>query len=501
MTETSIYEQEDRILASLKKRGGMVTVGDVAGDTGLNYHEVELGLRRMLSLYKSHLDVDDDGNLRYRFDPSFIRRGDEKGRLWHDIKQAAWTGFQWFFKIWIMVMLVGYTIIFVLLLLAMAVAAIAASASSDSDGDGIIELPLYLLARFLEYFFWFSLFDDDYSRGRRRARRSRRRALKHRAGKERPEKPVYQKIFDYVFGPKRKSDPLQAQRAFAAFVRQMNGRVTAADWAARTGQSLDEADNALTAAIVRFNGDVDVTEDGVLVYRFDELMTTAGSGLGAALQAPGRIWETRKTAPKFTGNEGGTNTWITLFNLFNLGMGTWVLSGAFDQLAAMYGVQPLVTIGLGIVPLVFSLIFFAVPAVRYLGQMGAKVAAERENRRRNEIRKIYAGVRGSQAEGVVLDVKHDKELAAAYDGEPRVAQGGTTYWFFDGLKAQVDAGERARQAAANRTVFGETVFSSDEEEVSLAQSELDDFDARLARELGGSHVELDFEMPATVGVN
>lgn len=496
MAQASTYELEDRILASLKKRGGVATAGDVATDTGLNYHEVEIALRRMLSLYKSHLDVDDDGNLRYRFDPSFVRRGDEKGRLWHDIKKAAWTGFQWFFKVWIMVTLVGYTLIFVLILVALAVAAIAASVSSDSDSDGLIELPLYLLARFLEVFFWISLFDDGPSRRHRRSRW----ALRHRPGKPKPEKAVYQKVFDYVFGPVRKTDPLRAQMAFTQFVREMNGRVTAADWAARTGQSLDEAENALTAAIVRFNGDVDVTNDGQLVYRFDDLLLTAGAAGGVA-RGPARVWQTRKKAPPFTGNESGTNVWITLFNLFNLGMSFLFLTGSFDALAQGFAVDPGIMYGLGVIPFVFSLIFFAVPGLRHLTQWGAEKKAERENERRGEIRKIYASVEGAQAGAVQLRPEHEKELAVAFQGEPRVDQRGTTYYFFEELKAQLDAGEQARQAARGEVVFGQTVFSSDEDEKSMAQAELDDFDARLARELEGSHVDFDVAVSEAVAVH
>jgi hypothetical protein len=35
----------------------------------------------------------------------------------------------------------------------------------------------------------------------------------------------------------------------------------------------------------------------------------------------------------------------------------------------------------------------------------------------------------------------------------------------------------------------------------LEQSDLDDFDAKLARELEGSHIEFDLAVPETVGVN
>ena len=485
---------EDRILAALKKRRGVATAGDVAADTGLHYGEVEIVLRRMLSVYKSHLDVDDDGNLRYRFDAKFVRRGEEPGRFWYDLKQAAWTAFKWFFKVWIMVTLVGYTIVFILLLLALAIAGIAASASSDSDADGLIELPFYALARFLEFFFWISLFDDDRSHRRRRGR------LRHKPGRAKPEKAFYQKVFDYVFGPERKVDPIKAQAAFTQFAREMGGRVTAADWAARTGQSLDEAENALTAAIVRFNGDIDVSDEGHLVYRFDELMVTAARQ-GTFARGPRRIWESAKKPTPLTGNPGGTNFWITAFNLFNLGMSGFILSGAGDAVAQGFAVDPGILYGLGVIPFVFSLVFFAVPLVRWIGHAREERRAERENERRQQIRKIYASVEGAQAAPVQLRPKLEKELALAFDGEPKVDNTGTTYYFFDGLKAELDAGERARQAAVGEVVFGETVFSSDEEQKSLAQSELEDFDARLARELEGSHVEFDMAVPEVVAVN
>lgn len=488
--QLSTFDVEDRILAALKKRDGVATAGDVAADTGLGYADVETALRGMLSVYKSHLDVDDDGNLRYRFDPDFVRRGEDPARFWYDVRQTLYTGFKWFFKVWIMVTLVGYTIIFILLLLALAIASIAASASTDSDADGIIELPFYLLARTLEWLFWISLFDDSSSR-RGRRRRSRRKKAK-------PDKAFYQKVFDYVFGPERKSDPLKAQSAFTAFVREHDGRVTAADWSARTGQSLDEADNALTAAVVRFNGDVDVSNSGHIVYRFDELMVTARQQ--ATQRGPDKIWSSRAKMPKFTGNPSGTNVWITLFNAFNLFMSFGVLGFAGDAAAQGITVDPAIMYGLGIVPLIFSIVFFAVPGIRYLGHLRKTSRAEKETRRRQEIQKIYRSVQGAQAEPIELDDALSTELAAAFDGEVKVDGSGRTFYVFDELKAQLEAGVRARDAAAGQVVFGQTVFSSDEEEKSLEQAELDDFDARLARELEGSHVELDFEMPATATV-
>ena len=492
-SQLSPHELEDLVLASLKGRDGAATAGDVAADTGLSAADVESTLRRMLSTYKSHLDVDDDGNLRYRFDKGFVRRGEDASRFWYDLRNTLYGAFKWVFKVWIMVTLVGYTVVFLLLLVAMAIAGIAASASSDSDGDGLIELPFYLLARTLEWLFWIDLFDGGQSRRRRARRRAARRK------KARPEKAFYQKVFDYVFGPEKKSDPLKAQAAFTAFVRELNGRVTAADWSARTGQSLDAADSALTGAVVRFNGDVDVADDGTLIYRFDELLVTAAGG-GARARGPAKVWATQPNAPSFTGNPGGTNFWITMFNGFNLFMAFAVMSFAGDAASQGVTVDPGILFGLGVIPLVFSVIFWGIPLVRWLGHLRKQSAARKEWSRRAEIKRIFDSVSASQAEPIQLKPATAKVLAAQFEADVRVDNSGNTFYVFDRLKEQLDAGVRARESAGE-VVFGETIFSSDEEELSLEQAELDDFDARLARELAGSHVELELGVPEMVRVN
>lgn len=467
----------------MRKRGGVVTVGDVAADTGLPLAETEFALRHMLSVYKSHLDVDDDGNLRYRFEEPMVRRGEDPGRLWADIKRWSWRTFVFLFKIWIMVTLVGYTALFILILVALAIASIALATQTDSDADDLIGLPFYLLARVLEFFFWISIFDDGSSR---------RRRSKFKRKKQKVEKPFYQKIFDYVFGPERKADPLRVQQAFADFVRARNGRVTAAEWASRTGQTLQEAENALTASLVRFNGDVDVSEDGVLIYRFDDLRVTAAEGRGGADLPP--IWTKRATVPPLTGNPGSTNTWITVFNTFNL-----VMSSIFAfTLMGQPNVDPAIAFGLGWIPFVFSLLFFAVPGIRALVGAGRKSKAEHENARRQELKKVWQASHPDQVSPAGLDPKLADEIVKGYDGDVQVLDDGQMMYLFPTVSAERRAAQHARDAAQSQVVFGKTVFSSDEEEVSLAQAELDDFDKRLARELEGSHIE--FEVGAPVGV-
>lgn len=487
--DLSSYEVEDRIIDSLKKRDGVATAGDVAADTGLPFAQVETQLREMLSTYKSHLDVDDDGNLRYRFDPAFTRRGEQPGRWWHKTKQALWSAFVWFFKVWTMVMLVGYTIIFVLLLIGLSIAALTAG---DEDGGGEIGiLPFYFLARVLESIFLIDL----YSRGRmgRRASRMRR---KRKADK--PDKAFYEKVFQYLFGPDQgERDPLGAQKAFSQFIRSRDGHVTAAEWASRSGQSLEEADNALTAALMRWQGDVDVNDDGVLVYRFDEMRRTADDSGDATEEAdpPEPIWNRKVKVPPLTGNPSSTNTWITVFNGFNLIMSMFVLTASQVGLAMQ--------IGLGWVPFVFSMMFFAIPGLRALRRSFRKRKAEQENEKRHAIGTVFASAASGEPGPVAASTipeSHEDELLVDYEGDIEVGETGDTWYRFPVIAQQYRAAEQARkQAEQQGMVFGDTVFSSDEEEKSLEESEMDDFDERLSRELGEDVTLADLEEEVSLG--
>ncbi len=483
------FERDDKILDSLKQRGGTATAADVAADTGLPLAEVEQSLRRLISVYKSHLDVDDDGFLRYRFDTNFVRRGEEPGRRWHEFKKGAARVGKFVVKAGIMVTLIGYAVVFIAILLALSVAALAALVSSEDDGVGeLLFIPFRLLLELLEFFFWIDVFSGGaYTSGTGRLGRrlSKRRHF---------DKPLYQRIFDYVFGPEVERDPLAMHRAFARFVRARRGRVTAAEWASRTGQTLEEADRALTAALMRFQGDVQVDDDGHLIYTFDELRVQADEDANEGEDLP-PIWTQHAKAPPLTGNPSSTNTWVTVANAFNLFMSS-ALTVYFANAAVGAGAALAL---LGVIPLLFSVLVFAIPLYRRFQHGRAKKRAAKENARRQSLKVVYESVQGGQARPVSpnsLAPSFADQLLADYQGDVEVASSGQMTYVFPSLAGELEAAQQARQRQGSQVVFGQSVFSSDEEEISLEQAELDDFDARLERELGGDASEfvLDFEV-------
>ena len=309
--------------------------------------------------------------------------------------------------------------------------------------------------------------------------------------KEKPTEPLYKKIFRYVFGPQTEAQPLAAEKAFARFVRDKKGRVTAADWASRTGSSLEAAERALTASAVRFRGDIDVTDEGVLVYRFDDLRVTAEADADDDAAAPAPIWDRPVRLPALAGkNTKKTNRWITILNGFNLTMGAVVLGSAV-------GLTSAVAIGLGWIPLVFSSVFFAIPAVRALNRRRRKRRVARQNERRNLVEAVYLSAEDGLVRPVdakIFDTSEvGEELIRDFGAEVEVTDEGEIYYTFPRVARQLEAGRQARDRATAELVFGQTIFSSDEEELSLEEAEMADFDRRLARELEGD-VQLDFEM-------
>ena len=349
---------------------------------------MEETLGRLLRHYASHLDVDANGALRYRFDPSFVRRGETVARRW-----------------------------------------------------------------------W------------------------RRLG--------------------RGGDPLAAQRTFTAFIRDHEGTVSAADWAAYSGSSLEAAENALTAAALRFRASVELTDDGTLLYRFDELVLSASvSALESSRQTEEPdateplepIWDRPARPAPPTGNFVGANIWISALNIFNMIMGVGVLASQAPIAAA---------IGLGFMPIAFGLFVFGVPIVRLLARAFRMRSRAFEAERRALIKEVFTRAMAGDA-AVPLPTaggNSDRQarrlrrrqlavlprLVADLEGEPVVGMtvGDSGLYRFDKLTEHLQAATEARGVQEAGLQFGATIFSSEDDSRTWDKRDREDFDRRLARELTG----------------
>jgi hypothetical protein len=481
------------VLRALRRLDGRATVADITAATGLERAAAEETLRRLLEDRRGHLEVGERGDLVYRFEKGLLSR--DATSLWTRVKQGAWSVFKVGFKVWIVGMLVLYTIVFVALLIA------ALFANRDGEGGGLgggregggsrggVHLPLG------DFWLWYWLWGPRW-RGRPYYGEGYGDDRRVRGRRDGP--PFYKKVFAFVFGP---DEPVRSKEArdrdLLRFIRSRRGVVGATDLVQHTGMGLDEADEELARLMAAHEGDVKVTDEGTLLYTFPELMVSAHGAVEEREPAP--AWRRLEPARPLTGNSAGTNTLIVAMNGFNLlaaASAPWFIfprlgiSGTAAEIALIW------------VPVAFSSVFFAVPGLRWLG-----VTRENARRAARNVRKAVLGLvskftlSGSDAEAVPLadaeaQVKQIRKrkvpvaeggvlpaldrLVAEFDGEVEAEADGKPRFRFPLFRRQMEVAHRERGALAleGRTV-GDIVYASDDDDATAGQRELEAFDREL----------------------
>ena len=462
-TQTKVYDPRaervlfDALRGKVRGRTELVklTRADAVALTGLPSEQAEPALKSLVKTYRSHLAVTDDGDLVYAFDPSLDRR--DKVPLSERVRalgQVAWRGFQFLFKIWIVFTLIAYVVAFVAMMLAL----MFSRSSNDRDdrrggGGGM-------------FWLWYWLMPDMMPQPVDRYGRPIRRVVD-----DRPKKRFYLSVFDFVFGPKGKPvDPRESDKRLLAFLRDNKGRVTAAELVALTGLSLDAADEELTRLSVEYDGEVEVAEDGTLIYVFRDLLTSAESAGTWWRYA----WDANEPQPTLTGNTPGTNLAIGGFAGFNL-LASMTIGPAFLQRVHLSG-DPIATFFVTLFPLLFSLVFFAVPGIRLLQKRRAD--RKRANRRvRSELlREIWSHADQSfdpvalsqivaerAQQPIELVRKSLERLLADLEGDVETDADGKLRYRFPRLVEEKRAVGKARAEASDEPRLGEVIFSSEDE--------------------------------------
>ncbi|MDR2662403.1 MAG: hypothetical protein LBC31_05340, partial [Treponema sp.] len=382
------------LVSALKRQTRGLTAADMAAKTALPLERIRDLIPQAADEYNGRLQVSESGEILYSFPRGFKSRyrgfGPAFRRFSEKASAAAKTFFAAAFKVWIMVMLAGYFILFIVIALGALVFAAAAGSSGkerdrrSSGGWG----NAYVLSRMINmiFRFWFyrSLMSTGYSGGY-----SRRR-------KEEDERPLYKKVFSFVFGegdPNKGWAEKEAMEVIG-YIRQKNGVISLPEFVILTGLDFQAAEGEILSYCVNYGGMPEATEDGTVVYRFDALL------LGTE-KASARTAVSLKRSWNFSANSGAANTAFALINAVNLGFGGYFLyfflnpaalnTPAFSYLFRFVwgflvtrGVSPFVPVaaGLGIVPVLFSLFFWIVPAVRKALLKKKNAAIDLENRRK-----------------------------------------------------------------------------------------------------------------------
>jgi hypothetical protein len=486
-----------KLTALLRRQRRGVTVADMAAGTGLGIETVRELIPRAADEYRGRLEVTESGEILYSFPRGFTSRyrGFRAviGRWAEKIKRGVLVFSAWFFKVWIMVMLVGYFVLFLLIALAALALSVAASFSNSNNrsrrsGGGGVYLVSNILSLIIRFWFYSELLKPRYYGSP--AKRARP------AGK-----PLYKAVFSFVFGDGDPNAgwPDREKKGVLAYIQANRGVISLPEFMILTGLKPDKAEDAITAYCAEFGGLPEATEEGTVVYRFDPLLLKTG-GSSVPGSAPLKGFKT------FSSNPGSVNRWFALINGVNLAFGGYFLYHAlnfgavFNQpqagagsylFAAAYSLfyqfiadpLPLITVGLGFVPLIFSFLFWIIPALRR-----AVIKKDNENIRLENLRKTGYGriwdrpreVRpedlhpqnGAGASAFPFGSGEWRDLPAAQDriikeigsyAVPEVAiddQGRTVYSFTE-LDREKKALERYRASVdPAASALGKTVFDS-----------------------------------------
>ena len=474
---------------SLQGFRGQLTVADAAARSGLPTHQAAAGLTALASTHSGQLAATEKGELIYLFPRGLVRtdRAPLATRVGRALAKVALGVVRFVVRAWVSVVLVGYAVVFVGIAIALA--------AKDDDNDGV-GVTLAMVFRVLaEAVFWtFHPFSP--------ANLAREPGWLHGRGRRRSANqfPFYERVNRFVFGPAPPvEDPRATSRKVLEGIRRGLGRIVPGDVMQLTGAGRDDAERLLLRLTAEHEGDITVSEGGAILYEFPKLRSTAHPSTRslAPLAAVDRLtggplvpaWTQPVQLRPLTGNSLGSNVLIGGINAFNLVMGTVGLSTGLtiERLVdivtrvRMEDAPPLppadgLPLVFGVIPLAFSAVLFAIPAVRAWRRRAAAARVAHENHMRAILRRIFAGGGGSQRFSFTLDelARACAELTGRPAGAPEVeravrALGGTvdlgpdgtllyTFEAFEREQAAVVA--QRRLAAPDEASPGAVVFSS-----------------------------------------
>jgi hypothetical protein len=452
-------------------------------------------LPRAADEYNGRLQVTESGEILYSFPRGFTSRYRSPGAvLKRGFEKAAAfmsAALSLLFKVWIMVMLIGYFVLFMIIALASLFFAAAARTSGSNNRERNRGGGFYFGSVFnLIIRLWFY---SELTRGRDGAY-GRCNRYDRSGGGPRPER-LYKRVFAFVFGeedPNRDWAPRE-KKAVIAHIQANSGVIALPEFMAFTGLSPERAAEELLSFCGEFGGAPEAGPGGAVVYRFDELLKR-GSAENAA-RGQNEISAPVKRLRVFSSNSRSMNRWFALINGVNLAFGGYFLYHAaatgpilnqaqLETSSYVYALVtvllhhvtanpwPVITAGLGAVPLVFSFLFWLIPAFRFAAVKRKNREIQTGNLRRLGFLHIWShptGVRGGDIDSPSaecrpsrMDAARDriiKDMGAYSMPDVEIDDKGESVYNFNALKAEKESLQSYRSGIKDEGP-GKTVFDT-----------------------------------------
>lgn len=498
-------------------RRGNVTIGDIMGDTGLGQEDAKAALDSLIRTHEGSLRVSQNGDLLYAFRPNVALRDEQS--WWESHKAAIYGGLVNGFRILFMLVMLFYFIMPLLILL----------------------MPVFLVWFMLSILFlpvsplWnlFGFNDAVKARLRKFFRRSWGFLLGYHLKKKavsdvvpKYKTPFHVRLCHFVFGMEtfEGDDLAEARIKCARLIQYKKGVITAEDWMLVTGDSFEKAESDLARLTAVFGGSAEITENGTLIYIFEDMMKSTRQI--ACAYPPTPVWNNLETPIPLSGNPDGGSRGIILMNLFlllifgrltSLGIEDIIVNPDVDTANVIFKTV------FAFIPFLLSLFIFIVPLFR----LPKTIQKNRERRRRSLKKaalsafepffhdKTHETIRVSQEAFVdairqwfdifqMRPVTHSKECQATineicHDLEGREISEAAEAFSFDAMSIRLQDAENERQKRRlDKQTLGHFVYSSDDAEQhaldhAMEQRELASFDQVLQGQQTSSHARREGE--------
>lgn len=483
----NLNKTKTKLVTAIKKRKNESTVADLIASTGLPKYQVEQSIKHIADEYSGHLKVTQSGEILYYFPQGmrsrfhgFVPSLKRFTSRFLNILNKILT---FLFKIWIMIMLVGYFVIFLVILIAAVVALTALSASGKGKSSsrsrgrggsfGGFYLVMKLIELFIRVFFWVNLTKASKASGKR-------------------GKPLYKSVFVYIFGdedPNRNWETDEKLNVIS-HIRRNRGVIIIEELMIITGKTFDDAQQLINSYLLEFEGEPDVTENGTIVFFFPELLRTKSGTLNESSSIP--VPEYKQLIP-FNTNAKKTNAWITFFNTFNIAFSSYFLLCSFVYINEGFNfiyeflfeflrynlyMDPsnLILISLGIIPAAFSLFFFLIPIIRNIRLKKRNEQIKQENLRKQIYSTILLNTENMDKNKVnfknesdtpkksLLFIEKQIDLYAGQkNADVEARDDGSTFYKFTELRQELDDLKLYREKINLKDYdVGDTVFDSGE---------------------------------------
>jgi hypothetical protein len=485
VAEATQAEAVALIDAQLQQGQRHFTLTEAAAMTGLSMDAVRHAMDALLTRYVCRLQVSAQGDLIYHFGDTLRRRGEKTAaERRQELLDWLWRIFTVIYKAWIAVTLVVYFILFLVIVIVVLVAVSTQQSGDDRRRRGAAMQLGGLFDLFFAIFRWRTITGAvDY--------RQDREGYRYQHYEPRPavlnkrKKSFIASVYDFVFGPPRvEIDPLTHEREVAAYLLQHKGVVVASELSALAGWNFPQADTFLADCAVRYQGELQVSDNAVLYGQFDDIMRGVGEVETGAITY---YWDEYEPEYEWTGNSGTHNVVIILMNGFNLLMAFAALSGGISAIAAsgrpgtflgfLATHETLVSVLLGWLPFVFSLLFFLIPLARGLQLGGLRRRRHEANIRKRLLKAIFARQGRAQTVDEVLAVVNAntveeslarpvvetmlKELSLDMPGDMSVSDTAEVHIAFPRITSELQEVRRIREHRQVDDTIGDIIIESD----------------------------------------